>query len=121
GFYADALRHARVVLPNLALFDREGFFYPRSALVHKLLVIYVTLGRPEEALQILETEGLAKLTEPASRARALYQAAMLHARHLPVRDNAAAERYLEQAMAELEHAVMEPDDRAFLTGFLLNG
>ena len=121
GFYADALRHARVVRANLARFDGEGFFYPRSALVNKLQVIYVSAGRPEEALEVLQTEGLERLTEPAARARALYQTAMLHARFLPRRDMAAAERYLDQAMAELERAEMEPEDRAFLTGFLLNG
>ncbi len=121
GFYADALRHAEVVRANLHLFDRPGFFFTRAALVDKLQVLYVTSGRLDEALAVLQAEGLDRLTDPAERARVLYQLAMLHGRHLPRRDPALAERCLDQALAEVERAEMDPEERAFLTGFLLNG
>ncbi|HSU12669.1 tetratricopeptide repeat protein [Longimicrobium sp.] len=121
GFYADALRHAAVVRANLALFDRPGFFFTRTALVDKLQVIHLTAGQPEVSREILQTEGLDRLTDPADRVRVLYQMAMLHGRHLPKRDPAAAERYLDEAMRELERAEMKPEERAFLTAFLLNG
>jgi tetratricopeptide (TPR) repeat protein len=121
GFYADALRHAEVVRANMDLVDRPGFVYTRVQLVDKLHVIYVTAGQPETALEIMQREGLEKVSAPADRVRVLYQLAMLHGRFLPRRDPAAAERHVDEAMRELERAEMEPDERAFLTGFLLNG
>jgi tetratricopeptide (TPR) repeat protein len=121
GFYADAVRHARVVRENLTLFDVPGALYPRFALVNKLQVISITLGRPEEAREILEHEGLDHVADPEHRAMLLYQLAMLHARFLPRRDQAEAERRLNEALAELERAEMAPEEHAFMLGFLLNG
>jgi tetratricopeptide (TPR) repeat protein len=121
GFYADALRHADVVRAHLDALDRAGFAFSRASLVNKLQVLHITAGHPEQALEIIRTEGLERLQDPADRARMLYQMAMLHGRFLPARDMAAAERCLDEAMAELERAEVDAEARAFLTGFLLNG
>ena len=121
GYYEDAFRHAPAVRAGIHHFDRPGNLYTRAKVVSTLRILYVTNGFPEEARELLLTEGLPKLTDPAERARALYMLAMLHARHLPVRDQEAAERYLAQALEEAERMEGEEADRQFLTGFLLNG
>lgn len=123
GYYEDAFRHLPPVRANLALFDggAEKAFYSRARIVSNLRITYITNRRPEEALRVVVEEGLGKLTDPVERARAFYIASMLHARHLPVRDQAKAEEYLQAGLAELERAQLDAADRHFLTGFLLNG
>lgn len=121
GFYEDAMRHVAPVLDNLAMFDGPGVFYPRSTLVNKIQVMYVATGQMEAARDLLQREGLDQLTDPVERSRAMYQMAMLHARFLPKRDLDAGERFLRDALAELDRAEMEPGDRQFLVGFILNG
>jgi tetratricopeptide (TPR) repeat protein len=121
GYYEDALRHAAAVEAGLACFDAAGAPYSRAAVVNKLYTVYLTVGRAADARDVLQREGLDRLTVPTERAHALYQMAMLHARFLPVRDLPLAERYLHDALAEIERAELEPADRHFHTVFLLNG
>ncbi|HEU4885867.1 MAG TPA: tetratricopeptide repeat protein, partial [Longimicrobium sp.] len=124
GYYEDAYRHLPPVRAAIHFFDREDIaadFYNRARIVSNLRITYITNNRPEEALKVVEEEGLAKLTDPLERAKIFYIASMLHARHLPVRNQEAAERYLQAGLDELERAELSPADRHFQTGFLLNG
>ena len=121
GYYEDAYRHLPPVLANLSVFDQPGASYGRAKVVSNLRIVYITNGRADEALRVMETEGLAWLTDPMDRVHALYVVAMLHARHLPQRDMAKGEEYLRRALEEVERADLSPADRAFHTGFLLNG
>jgi tetratricopeptide (TPR) repeat protein len=121
GYYEDALRHAAPIRENLDVFDRPDAFHDRARIVSNLHVVYAASGRPEEALRVVETEGLARLTDPETRSELLYVAAMLHARYLPVRDLARGEEHLRQALEELERAELDAAERHFKTGFLLNG
>lgn len=121
GYYEDALRHAAPIRQNLEVFDGPDAFYDRCRIVSNLHVVYAADGRPDEALRVVETEGLARVTDPEQRSQLLYTAAMLHARYLPVRDLARGEQCLRQALDELERAEMGPAERHFKTGFLLNG
>jgi tetratricopeptide (TPR) repeat protein len=123
GYYEDAFRHLPPVRDSLDFFDGDtaGVFYTRARIVSNLRITYITNNRPDEALRVVVEEGLGKLTDPVERARAFYIASMLHARHLPVRDQEAAEGYLRAGLAELERAELDAADRHFLTGFLLNG
>ena len=84
-------------------------------------VVYITCGMPEEALRLLEEEGLQRMTLAAERADILYLMAMLHARHLPVRNQELAEKYLREALEEIARADVDEAHRQFFTGFLLNG
>jgi tetratricopeptide (TPR) repeat protein len=121
GYYRDGLRHLPFVRGSLGLFDSQpGDVRRVTALVH-LQVVYITCGMAGEALRVLEEEGLPRLTLPAERADILYLMAMLHARHLPVRNQELAEKYLEQALDEIGRAEVEEGHRQFFTGFLLNG
>jgi tetratricopeptide (TPR) repeat protein len=121
GYYGDAYRHLPFVRDNLAVFDQPGASYPRAKVVSNLRIVYITNGLADEALRVMETEGLAWITDPMERAHALYVVAMLHARHLPVRNMEKGEQYLRAALEEVEKADLDPGDRAFQTGFLLNG
>jgi tetratricopeptide (TPR) repeat protein len=121
GYYQDAFRHLAPVRANLSVFDGEGAYYNRSRILTNLRITYITNDQAEEARVLLETEGLAKLTDPVERARALYLLSMIHARHHPRRDLERAERYLHEGLAELDRATLESEERHFLTGFLLNG
>jgi tetratricopeptide (TPR) repeat protein len=121
GYYDDALRHAAPIRENLAVFDGPDTFYGRARMVSLLHVVYAATGRPDEALRLVETEGLPYVTDPLERSQLLYVAAMLHARYLPVRDLARGEQCLRQALDELERAPLDAAERHFKTGFLLNG
>jgi tetratricopeptide (TPR) repeat protein len=121
GYYEDAYRHLPAVRDNLTVFDAPGAFYTRAKVVSNLRIIYITNGQADEALRVMETEGLAWLMDPMDRVHALYVVAMLHARHLPQRNMARGEAHLRQALDEVERAELSPADRAFHTGFLLNG
>jgi tetratricopeptide (TPR) repeat protein len=121
GYYEDAYRHLPFVRDHLEVFDQPGAGYTRGKVVSNLRIVYITNGHSDEALRVMETEGLAWLTDPLERAHALYVVAMLHARHLPVRDMEKGERYLRMALNVVEQADLDPAVRAFQTGFLLNG
>lgn len=121
GYYDDALRHVPPVRANLAFFDTPQASSTRTRIVSNVRVVYITTGRPDEALRVMEAEALPYATAPLDRLHVLYVIAMLHARHLPVRDMPRGEAYLRQALDELEEADLEPADYAFQHGFLLNG
>jgi tetratricopeptide (TPR) repeat protein len=121
GYYEDALRHAAPIREHLDVFDGPDAFYDRARIVSNLHVVYAASGQPEEALRVVETEGLARLTDPEERSQLLYVAAMLHGRYLPGRDLAKAEQYLREGLEALERAALDPAERHFKTGFMLNG
>lgn len=121
GYYEDALRLAPAVERDMALFDGTDAPYRRAAVVNKLYTVYLTAGRVDAARDVLQREGLDRLAVPEERAHALYQMSMLHARFLPARDLPLAERYLHEALEEIERADLPPDERHFHTVFLLNG
>lgn len=120
GYYEDGLRHVPFVRHSLGLFDGGDGCFPRATVLNHLQVVYITCGMPGEALRVLE-EGLPHVAAPAQRADVLYLIAMLHARHLPERDQARAEAYLQEALRELEGARIGEAQRQFAIGFVLNG
>lgn len=122
GYYEDALRHVAPLEAGLDYLDQGNGLMDRTKVLVNLRIVYITNGQPERALELLEHEGLARVQEPGERARLLYLVAMLHARHLPVRNLEKAERALTEALGLVDRStVMEEAQRHFLTGFLLNG
>jgi tetratricopeptide (TPR) repeat protein len=121
GYYQDGLRHLPFVRDSLHLFDGPSGAFSRAEVLNHMQVVYITCGMPHEALRVLEEEGLRQVTVPAQRADILYLIAMLHARHLPERDQALAERFLQEALKELGRARIPEAQRQFGMGFVLNG
>ncbi|HLM69414.1 MAG TPA: tetratricopeptide repeat protein, partial [Longimicrobium sp.] len=121
GYYRDGLRHLPFVRDRLHLFDGPSSAFSRAEVLNHMQVVYITCGMPYEALRVLEEEGLRQVTAPAQRADILYLIAMLHARHLPERDQVLAERYLQEALEELGRARIPEAQRQFGMGFVLNG
>lgn len=121
GYYQDGLRHLPFVRDSLHLFDGPSGAFSRAEVLNHMQVVYITCGMPHEALRVLQDEGLRQVTAPAQRADVLYLIAMLHARHLPERDQALAEKYLEEALEELGRARIPEAQRQFGIGFVLNG
>jgi tetratricopeptide (TPR) repeat protein len=121
GYYQDALRHLPFVRGSLRLFDSPSSVLSRARVLNHLQVVYITCGMPAEALRVLEEEGLWQVTVPAQRADILYLIAMLHARHLPERNQELAEKYLQEALEELGRAEIPEAQRQFGIGFVLNG
>ena len=121
GYYADGLRHLPPVRAALEQFDTPSSTMRRATALIHMQVVYITCGMPEEALRLLEEEGLQRMTAAAERADILYLVAMLHARHLPVRNQELAETYLREALDEIARADVDEGHRQFFTGFLLNG
>lgn len=121
GFYEDALPHARALREALPAYRGGRRFPERLKTVANVHTAYLASGFPQEALEVIVSEGVDELALPRERARALYLAAMLHARFLPERDLEAGERFLHEALAEIERADLPPEDQHFETGFLLNG
>jgi tetratricopeptide (TPR) repeat protein len=119
GYYEDAHRHAAPVRAALAA-GGEGL-PSRWTVVSAVFYALITNGRMEEARELLETEALPKLADPHERVRAHYQMAMMHARYLPTKDLAEAERHLDEARRELARAGLPAANRHFLEVFLNNG
>jgi tetratricopeptide (TPR) repeat protein len=121
GFYEDALRFVPPVQATLPEHSVERHFYTRWSLVRNIFNTYVALGMAEQAHEVLMTEGLPKISDPEERARAHYALAMLYVRYFPERDISLGEKYLEEALEELEGADSAPETKHFLRVFLLNG
>ncbi len=121
GFYEDALAHAPAVETNLDVIPSQDTFFSRWNLVGSLFGCYVAVGNVEAAYRVVKEEGLDKIDDPGDLARVSYVMAMLHARFLPRKDLALAERYLETGLEQLQQAEMEARDRHFLRVFLMNG
>lgn len=121
GFYEDALKFVDPVLENLDKAITNDGYFTRWNLVGSIFGCLTAAGQVERAYQVVQDEAVAKITDPTDRARVYYIMAMLHARYLPRRDLAAAERYLTDALALLDCDQVLPEDRHFLTVFLNNG
>ncbi|HET6231355.1 MAG TPA: tetratricopeptide repeat protein [Longimicrobiaceae bacterium] len=120
GYYEDALPFAERLEASLADFAPAWHPVPRWNVAHNVYNTYIAVGLAERAHALLANE-LELTTDPRSRARTLYALAMLHARHLPKRDLALAEDYLNRGLAALDEADLTPADRHFTRVFLLNG
>lgn len=121
GYYEDALRYAHPVRECLRDFRPELHFYSRWNLVGNVFNAYMANGLLQEAVEVLHTEGLEKLSDPESLARAHYMVAMLHVRYLPERNLALGEWHLGEALRRLAEAGPMTSERHFLTVFMENG
>lgn len=120
GFYEDALELVPPVAEGLDELCQEDETVRLSLLVHIYSVLVAT-GRAEEALPILEREGLPKAGNPKVRARIHYMLAMMRLRFLPVRSPDLAERHLLASIEEAERSDAPEDDKQFNIAFSTNG
>jgi len=121
GFYEDALRHGAVVRDHLDEILSSTSFYTRWNLVGALGNCYLAVGQPEQALEIVENEGLRKIEDPGERVKVFYVLALIHSRFLPRPDFAVAESYVQQGLESLEKSALPESERLFLQVFTLNG
>jgi tetratricopeptide (TPR) repeat protein len=120
GLYEDALEF---VAPVAAGLDEicQGDEKVRLSLLVQLYSALVATGRSEQALPILEREGLPKIQTPKVRSRLHYMLAMMHLRFLPVRDLELAERHLLASSEDAERSDAPEDDKQFNIAFATNG
>ncbi len=120
GIYEDSILYGERAF---RVFQDEGIDDPRLGwqIVGKLFMSYLALGRGEQALRFLLAEAPIERHEPFQRAQLCYSLAMLYARHLPQRDLAQAERYLEEGLRHLEQAKVSLEDSYFTRVFNRNG
>ncbi|MDB4948824.1 MAG: Tetratricopeptide 2 repeat protein [Gemmatimonadetes bacterium] len=121
GWHEDAMRHTAPLEAALRSLGDGPLAASRWNMVVALYTTYQSCGFAERACELVRTEGVEKLARPEERARALYVMAMFQVRHLPVHDHDLGERYLREALAELERAEMPEVERHFMTVFILNG
>jgi tetratricopeptide (TPR) repeat protein len=120
GLYADALEFVPPVTQGLDDLC-QGDETTRLSLLVQIYTTLVAIGRPEQALPILDREGLPKIASPRVRARIHYVLAMMHLRFLPVRDLQRAEHHLQASIEEAERSDAPEDDKQFNIAFSTNG
>jgi tetratricopeptide (TPR) repeat protein len=120
GYYEDALLFVEPVLAGIDRIPAFQDFLTRWNVVGAIFNCLNAVGQVERAARVVREEGVAKITDPLDRARASYVVAIGHARFLPVRDFAEAERWLDNGLAELERVDPDDENREFLTVFLGN-
>lgn len=121
GFYEDAARYGAHVMPKLDQVSGGGKLYTRWNLVGAMGNCLLALGRSQEALEIVQREGLRKIDDEADLARIHYVLALIHSRFLEPLDFDLAERHIAQGLEHLERSDLGENDRNFLNVFLLNG
>jgi tetratricopeptide (TPR) repeat protein len=120
GYYEDALLFLEPVLAGIDDIPEFKDFLTRWNVVGAIFNSLNAVGQVERAHQVVKDEALAKITDPLDRARASYVVAIGHARFLPERDFAAAERLLDEGLRELERVDPADENRDFMTVFLGN-
>jgi tetratricopeptide (TPR) repeat protein len=122
GFYEDAHPFCDIVLEHLDDLTSEfSTLFSRWNLVGTIFGCLAAIGQPERACQIVEREGLDKVTDPVDVARICYVLAMLHSRFLPTHDLSRAEQYIEDGLNALARGEVHEHVRRFLSVFLRNG
>jgi tetratricopeptide (TPR) repeat protein len=123
GWHEDAMRHTVRLEAALRSLDGGPLAASRWNMVVALYTTYQSCGFAHRACELVRTEGAEALTAPEERARALYVMAMFYVRHLPPEDHDydRGERYLREALAELQRAELPEEERHFMTVFILNG
>jgi len=121
GFYEDALRYGNEIVAHLDAIIASTEEFTRWNLVGSMVNCYLALNRPEEALDIIEREGLAKVDDGGDRSRIFYILALIHSRFLPKPDFQKAEGYIDRGLAELKTAAIPEHEKTFLEVFLNNG
>jgi tetratricopeptide (TPR) repeat protein len=122
GLYEDAIRYGERARQYC---KGAGLYLPRGGwgIFFKLVMSYLGIGAPETAQQLAEEDvpAGAEIADGAMGIRFCYLMAMLHARYLPVRDYALAERYLELGLTHLEKAALPESEHYFQLAFNRNG
>ncbi|MBN9682610.1 MULTISPECIES: tetratricopeptide repeat protein [unclassified Corallococcus] len=119
GTYADAMRYGAGVLGELDLLAKEAPKLYRSALF-SLMYGYIAAGEPARALQIVMRLDPG-VESPETCIRLDYNLAMLHSRFLPQPDYDRAERYLQDALKEIERSSLPEGEKHFAHVFNRNG
>jgi tetratricopeptide (TPR) repeat protein len=119
GFYEDGLVYGEAALAQLLRYCPEDM-QKRCIIYAKLYGCYTALGRPLQALQVME-ETMAKADNPDQLFRGCYMIAMLYARFLLDRDLTKAEAYLERGLQELTRTDLPKHLKLFHTAFNRNG
>jgi tetratricopeptide (TPR) repeat protein len=118
GFYEDGLVSCQAALPYLDYCPDDT--EKRWIVYYKLANCYAALGKPLQALEVMET-AITKLDAPEYLYHCSYMMAMLHARFLPERDLSKAEAYLDRGLEELARADLPQHTKVFQTAFNRNG
>jgi tetratricopeptide (TPR) repeat protein len=120
GLYEISLHYAPVVEASFdRMFALDRNLHGRAVI--NLFFCYAALGRADDALRILETEGVPRVQDPALLAEIHYFLAMLHARFLSRRDQQRAERHLDLALQYVAEQDISAARRHFLHVFIRNG
>jgi tetratricopeptide (TPR) repeat protein len=120
GLYEIAVRYAPEVEAKL---DR---MFATDRRVHALAVLnlffcYAALGRAEDALRLLLTEGLPRVDDPIVLTDIHYYLGMLYGRFLRARDFERAAMHLNQALQIIPRLEVTEARRHFLGVFVRNG
>lgn len=119
GFYEDGIVYGEAALAQLERHCPEDK-QQRWTLYSKLYGCYASLGRPMQALQVMEA-AIMKIDAPEHLFHYCYMMAMLYARFLPDLDLVKAEAYLECGLEELTRADLPEHTKLFQTSFNRNG
>lgn len=119
GLYEDALVYGEFALAQLEQHCPEDM-QKRWFLFVKLYNCYIGLGRPFQALQVMEA-AMTETDAPEHLLHCCYMMAMLHARYLPEHDLAKAEAYLERGLEELARSKLPEHTKLFQAAFNRNG
>ena len=121
GYYQDALDFGDCVLPHLDSYLLDERAFSRWHVISGLFNANIALGRPERALELLETEVLPKVDDPTDLISVHYAMAMLHARFLRRKDLPLAEEHLRISLSYVDRAPLDDADKCYLQAFNWNG
>jgi tetratricopeptide (TPR) repeat protein len=120
GLYEIATRFGPAVEANLQrMFASDPQLHAMAVL--NLFFSYIALGRAEDALQLVVTQGLGKTEDLQVLTDLHYDMGMLYARFLPNRDLDRAEAHLFEALALIPRLDVPEARRHFLRVFNRNG
>jgi tetratricopeptide (TPR) repeat protein len=119
GFYEDGLAYCEAALSQLERKCPEDM-HNRWIIYFRLYSCYIVLGKPLQALQVMEA-AMTEIDAPEYLFHCCYMKAMLYARYLPDRELDKAEAYLEQGLEELARVDIPKHAKLFHTAFNRNG
>lgn len=119
GFYEDALVYGEAACAQLEHYYLKDV-QKRWIIYGTLYTCYTVLGKPVQALQVVE-RGMAEIESPEIRFQCYYMLAMLYARLLPERDLEKAEAFLNNGLEELAKSDLPQRTILVRTAVVQNG